>query len=742
MIIRLFYVKGDRMQKRYPIQFIHIFLAVVLLVMALFCIGAQTPYTAEIESSQLKNPEFAFLQKGQYIIHVTYENGIGKSIVVCSEAVSAAESDLPYRELAREETAEENGIVAILLDLDQGTHAVKLQWEDSSKNVDETAAFRKIEIQSVHLENRDGYFLAALFAACAAAVLMLGRCFPVEKYGRLLFLIGMGLAASFPLFSDNLCMGEDMLYHITRLEGIYQGLCNGEFPVRINPLQSAGYGNLSATMYPSLFLYPAALLRFAGVSVMMCYKILLISMNIATAFFSFYAVRNITRSEKSAWIMSVLYTFATYRLTNLYYRAALGESLAMVFLPLLLWGAYEVLYGEEKKWYLLVLGISGVLESHVLSFEMCLLFLVAEGIVWLAGCDDSDRRTLKRRIVALLKAVVITIGANAAFLVPFLYYAGQDFQVFHMPAEVAGSGVYLTQMFQLYPPADGMNLLQGTSQGEMPLSVGFVLLAGLIVFLIMLFRKTPETTAVKAGKHCLCYGVVSLLLVSWLCPWEKLQNLQLFHLIAVSLQFAWRFLGPAALFLCVVSAVSFVWLAEKINAKYVVYGMVLLLVMISTGYYFDRTAHDMKQTADKMELEGQMYSDGMYMYWDGDSFKALQLNYQLEDNRIRTEKGSEIRYRDLVRQGNRIQFQLEQCGREDDFLVFPVYYYPGYEVRVDGKAVETQVIDTRVACRMPSAPAVITIRYVEQPLFIIADVISLVVIVLLIFHIAKRPQKR
>ena len=170
--------------------------------------------------------------------------------------------------------------------------------------------------------------------------------------------------------------------------------------------------------------------------------------------------------------------------------------------------------------------------------------------------------------------------------------------------------------------------------------------------------------------------------------------------------------------------------------------MVLLLVMISTGYYFDRTAHDMKQTADKMELEGQMYSDGMYMYWDGDSFKALQLNYQMEDNRIRTEKGSEIRYRDLVRQGNRIQFQLEQCGREDDFLVFPVYYYPGYEVWVDGKAVETQVIDTRVACRMPSAPALITIRYVEQPLFIIADVISLVVIVLLIFHIAKRPQKR
>ena len=730
------------MQKRYPIQFIHVFIAAVLLIMAFFCIGAQKPYTAEIESSNLNDPEFCFLQKGQYVIHVTYENGKGKSIVVFSEASSATESNMPYAELAREKTTEENGTSAIQLSLNQGTHAVKLRWEDDSKNVNETAVFRKIEIQSVHLENRDGYFLAALLTVCAIAILVLGRYFPVEKYGKIFLLIGMGLAASIPLFSDNLCMGDDILYHITRLEGIYQGLLSGEFPVRINPLQSGGYGNLSATMYPSLFLFPVALLRFAGVSVMLCYKVLLVSMNITTAFLSFYAIRNITRSEKSAWIMSILYTFATYRLTNLYYRAALGESLAMVFLPLLLWGAYEVFYGEERKWYLLVLGISGVLESHVLSFEMCLLFLAAEGILWLIRCAVSNRQALKDRIVALLKAIVMTIGANAAFLIPFLYYTGEDFQVFHMPAEVAGSGVYFTQMFQLYPSADGTNLLQGTAQGEMSLSVGLVLLAGGIVFLSMLFWKTPDTTAIKLGKHCLCYGVASLLLASWLCPWEKLQNLPILNLVAVSLQFAWRFLGPATVFLCVVSAVSFVWLAEESNVKHAIYGIVLLLVITSTGYYFDKTAHDMKQTADKMELEGQMYSDGMYMYWDGDSFKALQLNYQMEDNRIRTEKGSEIRYCDLIRQGNRIQFRLEKCGSEDDFLVFPIYYYPGYEVYVDGNTVEITEINTRVACRMPSAAAEIFIRYRERPVFIATDFISLLVVSLLIFHIAKRPQKR
>lgn len=109
-----------------------------------------------------------------------------------------------------------------------------------------------------------------------------------------------------------------------------------------------------------------------------------------------------------------------------------------------------------------------------------------------------------------------------------LYYAGQDFQAFHMPMEVAGSGVYLTQMFQLFSPADGTNLLQGTAQGEMSLSVGLTLLAGVLIFLVQLVTDDAENVAARMGKHCLCYGVLCLLLASWICPWDKLQELPVF----------------------------------------------------------------------------------------------------------------------------------------------------------------------------------------------------------------------
>lgn len=285
----------------------------------------------------------------------------------------------------------------------------------------------------------------------------------------------------------------------------------------------------------------------------------------------------------------------------------------------------------------------------------------------------------------------------------------------------------------------------GNGTGRNVSVCGTTLLAGVLIFLVQLVTDDAENVAARMGKHCLCYGVLCLLLASWICPWDKLQELPVFSVLAQSLQFAWRFLSPATLFLCAVSSVSVVWLEKKSN-RFTVYGVILSLVIVSTCYYFDRITHDMAQSDDKMWLEGQQYSDGMYMYWEGNKFRALQLNYQSEDNAIKTAKGSAISYRNLDRQGNRLRFFLEQCGDADDYLVFPIYYYPGYEVRINGKITEGQVIDTRVACNMPQQPAEVMIRYKERPLFVAADLVSLFTVAailwkkcLLIFHVAKKP---
>ena len=49
---------------------------------------------------------------------------------------------------------------------------------------------------------------------------------------------------------------------LARINGIYEGLRTGQFPVQINPVQLGGYGYLPGSMYPQLFLYFPAILKF------------------------------------------------------------------------------------------------------------------------------------------------------------------------------------------------------------------------------------------------------------------------------------------------------------------------------------------------------------------------------------------------------------------------------------------------------------------------------------------------
>lgn len=105
-----------------------------------------------------------------------------------------------------------------------------------------------------------------------------------------------------------------------------------------------------------------------------------------------------------------------YRFTNIYARGALGETLALTFLPLIIAGFYHVLLGDKKKWPWLVIGFTGVIESHVLStatmgviFAVCCLIFIRE-----LFCD--------KRWLELLKAAGLTVLLNLWFLVPFLFF--------------------------------------------------------------------------------------------------------------------------------------------------------------------------------------------------------------------------------------------------------------------------------------------------------------------------------
>ena len=88
----------------------------------------------------------------------------------------------------------------------------------------------------------------------------------------LVILTAMVFASSLPLFGMLLGFGDDLEYHLLRIDALANGIRNGQFPVRISTYWNNGYGYASSLFYNDLFLMFPALLRLLGISVQNAYK--------------------------------------------------------------------------------------------------------------------------------------------------------------------------------------------------------------------------------------------------------------------------------------------------------------------------------------------------------------------------------------------------------------------------------------------------------------------------------------
>lgn len=702
---------------KYKLSIIHkIVIAVLLGIGILFFLNYDIyRYKIEYGPEQVYVP---FLKAGDYEIDVLYGYASeGNCVVVSSMFMTDTENHMGMVFTQQEMETGPDRRMILNIHLDQGTYGLLIKPAQSEQ------FFNEVKIQRVQLLDKDNYFLCGICLLAALCIAILGWFVPIEKYRDIMILIGIGLVASVPLFSDFLLEGDDLKFHLARLEGLYQGLRTGNFPVRINPQQTELFGNVTATMYPQLFLYPAVIPRFLDVSVMICYKLLILCMNIGAAIFTFYGVKRICGSYKMAYIASILYTFSLYRLIDVYYRAALGEALAMTFLPLVLWGIWETLWGERKKWYILVIGMTCVLQSHVLSVEIALVFLVLEAVVWLVTGAKEEKI---KRIAAGLIAAAVTCLLNLGLIIPFLFFTGENLVVYSLDYYLDDFMIYFSQIFSLYPSAMGESLNVGTTKGEMPLTVGGILLIGAILFCVAAFREKKRSRETVIGLHCLGYGILSLIVSSWLFPWERIGESNLLRKLVTPLQYSWRMLGPASLFLCIVSAVGIVMFISQSSGRKWICGVFMAVALSSAWFLFDSMTFQLDSINDEMFLEGNTEYDSWYMYDDGDQPPEFELKVGLSENYIKTLHGTQAVYSEYQKTGTRISVYVDpgEHPQEEEYLLFPLYYYPGYEILVDGEKVETVSLNRLVACRLPGEKAYIQVEYRGMTLWRIADIVS------------------
>lgn len=577
-----------------------------------------------------------------------------------------------------------------------------------------------------------------LFAVVDAVAMMAfpGTRFALSRKGRmaLLVVVGTVLLSSIPALSGFASYGFDLEFHLSRISGIAEGLRSGQFPVRIYPDFMDGYGYASPIFYGDIFLYFPAVLCLAGLPLYEAYNIHIVTMNLATALISLWCFDRMFRSRPAALAGMVLYTTAAYRIFNVYYRPALGECSAQTFLPLIAYG-FWALYSDgasEKQrrgaWLPLMLGFTGVIQTHVITTEISALGAVAVVIV----CARKAFRPERLRI--LLEGAVGTVLLNLWFLVPFLTYMQGDYActqtdgIFNMDA----NKISLSNLFKLW------------DQDMSAIRLGAGLLAGCALYLIAraLWRNVPRATG-RLGTACLIGAAVTVYLVS-VFHWGSLSDMvgeTLAHYLC-AVQFPFRYLTLTVLLLTITAASAVAIVHAKAGTRLACICAVILIAASGGSAWADTAPYADGSYGKVTRSQNSEFSDARET--SGLEYLPVAFSADPNDQTIHADDG--VQHSAQSRSG--VSYCLEASNSNDTpaALVLPLTYYPDYRVTDNtGGEISLTMSDKSTVQVVLSAgyEGTFTVNFVPRRSWRLAEAVSLLfALVLIVRGVLKRTGRK
>ena len=136
-------------------------------------------------------------------------------------------------------------------------------------------------------------------------------------------------------------LGVDTRGQMMRIEGVFYGLLDGQFPVVIYPEWNNSYGQLGV-LYPNLFLYIPAVLRLFGMSQLGALKMFMFLVIVFSTVIALASARTIFKYEWQITTVLVLICLDDMRLQNMLSDGRIGGALlAEMFYPLIAAGLID-----------------------------------------------------------------------------------------------------------------------------------------------------------------------------------------------------------------------------------------------------------------------------------------------------------------------------------------------------------------------------------------------------------------
>ncbi len=406
--------------------------------------------------------------------------------------------------------------------------------------------------------------LAALLGILATAVR------GPQGWGRLLALLALA-AAAFAAFHGHLRPGfpiaHDRETHLWGMYAHFQAMQDGDWWPRWNPYLGLGVPLLQ--YYPPALFYLAALPMAWGASATTAGVMILGASSLATALTHAWGASRLGASRGGAVVAGVAAALAPYRLFDQTYRFAMGEVLGIVIAPLFLVLGWELARkGGRGAILRFSVAASALLLTHALTAMLCGLILgvilIAEGIL----DGRKGMRALPLSLARLLGGSVLGALLVGAWLIP----AATEHRNLALDHYVPGPTRSISRT--ILAPEDLLRrrrwgiyetsrarVKNGDPRDALPFYFGAVLLGGALGA-TALGRERYRVHGGSEGKDSslpssppgprqdpspppvpvLGIGLLACLLCTFGVGWPLIQAVGPLR----SMQFLWRFLGPAS----------------------------------------------------------------------------------------------------------------------------------------------------------------------------------------------------
>ncbi|MFV0417917.1 MAG: YfhO family protein [Dysgonomonas sp.] len=460
--------------------------------------------------------------------------------------------------------------------------------------------------------------------------------------------------------------GYDYYFHLKRFEALITALREGNFPIYIDYSAALNYGYLSKMFYSDIILVPFALLGlFLDASI--AYEVMLFAMTLLCGLFMYKTINTIYKSSFVAFIGAILYTFSVYRLFDVYNRGALGEVFAFTFIPLVFLGLYHIIKGDYRKWYIIAIGFSLLIFSHVISSVLTFITVVILLIIYYKSLIKEPKR-----IYYLIFAGIITLVITASYILPMWEQMQSNVFRYESNDWTLPSRAKLPLNYILWA------LFCGFIYPKDITIVGIGILLTLVIFIRLFVKeKSGKLKSIDIG---VLIGIFYVIASSSIFPWGRFP----FTLLSF-IQYPSRLYLLVTLFFSVAGGYYLSRRFIKDKQRLVVAGIVLLLTGVTMCLHSDnykymyaehiRASNENPTSGNFFYLNGAEYvpdriSSGAYVENRGDSI--ISLNGNTEINNYNRDKN--ILY-------------INISTHKPDSLELPLFYYKGYYTELNEKEI-------------------------------------------------------